>query len=170
MGYNWRQVIWYPTTKMFYGVHGNSGYLFSFDPKNTKIEVLDRITSLPSKRSGMFDQFSFGYLGFILGPDGRTLFYLTGAPVYQNGKRIVGKSTTNTGEAKSLENLHLITYDIPTGKYADQGPVFYANGQPPLYVNSIAIGTDGKIYSLARVTENGKTRGDLISISNPLKK
>jgi hypothetical protein len=170
MGYNWRQVIWYPTTKKFYGVHGNSGYLFTFDPKNTKIEVLDRITSLPSQRSGMFDQFSFGYLGFILGPDGRTLFYLTGAPVYQNGKRVVGKTTTNTGEAKSLENLHLVTYDIPTGKYADHGPVFYANGTPPLYVNCIAVDPDGNIYTLARITENGKTRNDLIRIQNPLKK
>jgi hypothetical protein len=118
----------------------------------------------------MFDQFSFGYLGFILGPDGRTLFYLTGAPVYQNGKRVVGKTTTNTGEAKSLENLHLVTYDIPTGKYADHGPVFYANGTPPLYVNCIAVGPDGNIYTLARITENGKTRNDLIRIQNPLKK
>jgi hypothetical protein len=170
MGYNWRQVIWYPKNKKFYGVHGNSGYLFTFDPKNTKIEVLDRITSLPSQRSGMFDQFSFGYLGFILGPDGRTLYYLTGAPVYQNGKRVVGKTSTNTGEAKSLENLHLITYDIPTGKYTDHGPVFYANGTPPLYVNCIAVGPDGNIYTLARITENGKTRNDLIRIPNPLKK
>lgn len=170
MGYNWRQVIWYPPEKMFYGVHGNSGYLFRFDPNKSRVEVLERITSEPSKRSGMFDQFSFGYLGFILGPDGRTLYYLTGAPIFINGKRLVGKSTTNTGEAKGLENLHLITYDIPTGKYSDHGPVFYANGQPPLYVNSIAIGPDGTIYSLARITENGKTRTDLISIHNPLKK
>ena len=32
MGYNWRQVVWYPAEKAFYGVHGNSGYLFRFDP------------------------------------------------------------------------------------------------------------------------------------------
>lgn len=170
MGYNWRQVIWAPLEKKFYGVHGNSGYLFSFDPKNSHIDVLDRITSESSKRSGMYDQFSFGYLGFILGPDNHTLYYLTGAPIYINGKRLVGKTTTNTGEAKSLENLHLITYDLRTSKYTDHGAVFYADGQPPLYVNSIAIGHDGTIYSLARVTENGKTRTDLISIPNPLKK
>ena len=70
MGYNWRQVVWYPADKHIYGVHGNSGYLFRFDPKAERVEVLDRITSRPSKRSGMFDQFSYGYLGFTLGPDG----------------------------------------------------------------------------------------------------
>lgn len=170
MGYNWRQVIWYPIEKKFYGVHGNSGYLFSFDPLKSHVEVIERITSEPSKLSGMFDQFSFGYLGFILGPDNHTLYYLTGAPMYRDGKRIVGKSTTNTGEAKSIENLHLITYDIQAAKYTDHGEVFYSDGQPPLYVNSIAIGHDGTIYSLARITENGKTRTDLISISNPVKK
>lgn len=169
MGYNWRQVIWYLLEKKFYGVHGNSGYLFSFDPNKSHVEVLERITSEPSKRSGMYDQFSFGYLGFTLGPDKRTLYYLTGGPIYINGKRLVGITKSNTGVAKSRENLHLITYDIPTSKYTDHGAVFYADGQPPLYVNSIAIGHDGTVYSLARITENGKTRTDLISIPNPLK-
>ncbi len=78
MGYNWRQIVWHPADKCFYGVHGNSGYLFRFDPRARRVTVLDRLTSLPSKRSGMFDEFSYGYLGFTLGPDGRTLYYLTG--------------------------------------------------------------------------------------------
>ena len=167
MGYNWRQVIYYPGDHKIYGVHGNSGYLFRFDPSESKIEVLDRITSLPSKRSGMFDQFSYGYLGFTLGPDGHTLYYLTGGPIYVEGKRVMGKSSTAMGEAKGLEDLHLITYDIPTGTYMDHGPVFYENGDRPLYVNSIAVGKDGSVYTLARITENGKTRTDLIRIPNP---
>ena len=33
MAYNWRQVFWYPPESVFYGVHGNSGYLFRFDPR-----------------------------------------------------------------------------------------------------------------------------------------
>ena len=57
MAYNWRQVVYHPGTKMIYGVHGNSGYLFRFDPKAERVEVLDRLTSEPSKKSGMFDQF-----------------------------------------------------------------------------------------------------------------
>jgi hypothetical protein len=169
MGYNWRQVIFYPGDNTIYGVHGNSGYLFRFNPIVPRIEVLDRITSIPSRGSGMFDQFSYGYLGFTLGPDGHTLYYLTGGPIYIEGKRVTGKSTTAMGEAKGLENLHLITYHIPTETYIDHGPVFYENGDRPLYVNSIAVGIDGSVYTLARITENGKTRTDLIRIPNPFK-
>lgn len=169
MGYNWRQTIWCGREKAVYGVHGNSGYLFRFDPRIPRVDVLERITSLPSKRSGMYDQFSYGYLGFTISPDGRTLYYLTGGPVYLDGKRVVGKSKTAIGESKGIENLHLITYDIPSGKYADHGPIFYADGQRPAYVNSIAVGKDGTVYTLARITQSGRTRTDLISIPGPFK-
>ncbi|HPI74130.1 MAG TPA: hypothetical protein PK843_17085 [bacterium] len=169
MAYNWRQVFWYAAEKQIYGVHGNSGYLFRFDPALPRLEVLQRLTSLPSQRSGMNDQFSYGYLGFKLGPDGRTIYYLTGAPIYENGKRVLGAAATARGEAKGLEDLHLITYDIPTQTYRDHGAVFYPDGQRPLYVNSIAIGGDGTVYTLARIKENGKTRTDLISFPGPFR-
>lgn len=164
MGYNWRQVVWSPEQRQVYGVHGNSGYLFRFDPKAERVEVLDRITSLPSQRAGMFDQFSYGYLGFTLGPDKRTLYYLTGGPVYVGGKRLAGKASTAKGESKGVEDLHLVTYDIPTGVYADHGAILLDDGERPAYVNSIAVGLDGTVYTLSRVTEKGKTRTDLISV------
>lgn len=164
MGYNWRQVVYSQADKCFYGVHGNSGYLFKFNPRAERIEVLDRITSEISKRSGMFDQFSYGYLGFEIGPDKHTLYYLTGAPVYRDGKRVTGKATTAMGEAKGLEDLHLITYDILNGAYKDHGALFYGSGDRPLYVNSIAVAKDGTVYTLARITENGKTRTDIVQI------
>jgi len=170
MGYNWRQVFWHPQSKAVYGVHGNSGYLFRFDPVLPRVQVLERLTSLPSKASGMFDQFSYGYLGFALGPDQRTIHYLTGGPIYKDGRRVKGKDSTAMGEAKGLENLHLTTYDIATGKFTDQGAIFYANGDRPLYINSIAIGHDGTVYFLARITEAGKTRTDLVSVPGPLKR
>jgi hypothetical protein len=169
MGYNWRQVVWRAKDKMIYGVHGNSGYLFRFDPKVPRMEVLERITSEPSKRSGMFDQFSYGYLGFALGADNKTLHYLTGAPIYVDGKRLAGKASTAMGEAKGLENLHLISYDIEKMKYTDYGAVFYPDGQRPLYVNAITLGKDGMVYTLPRITENGKTRSDLVAFPGPLK-
>jgi hypothetical protein len=169
MAYNWRQVFWYTPEKKIYGVHGNSGYLFRFDPAAERLEVLERLTSVPSKLTGMGDQFSYGYLGFKLSPDGRTIYYLTGGPIYVDGKRVKGAASTAKGEAKGLEDLHLITYDIPTGRYLDHGAVFYPDGQRPLYVNSIAIGDDGTVYTLARITENGKTRTDLISFPGPFK-
>lgn len=167
MGYNWRQTAWCEPEGAVYGVHGNSGYLFRFDPRRERVEVLERLTSLPSKRSGMYDQFSYGYLGFALGPDGRTLHYLTGGPVYVDGKRVAGKTATAMGESKGIEDIHLITYDIPTGTYADRGPVFLDNGERPAYVNSIAVGRDGSVYTLSRVTREGKTRTDLIRIQGP---
>ncbi len=170
MAYNWRQTVYSPTDKCFYGVHGNSGYLFKFDPKAERIEVLDRLTSDLSKRSGMFDQFSYGYLGFEISKDKKTLYYLTGAPIYKEGKRVAGKSSTAMGEAKGLEDLHLVTYDIPTGKIKDRGAVFYKNGDRPLYVNSIAVAKDGTVYTLARINENGKSRTDLVKISLAQKK
>ncbi|MBI4664611.1 MAG: hypothetical protein HY735_37945 [Verrucomicrobia bacterium] len=170
MGYNWRQTAWHPATKTIYGVHGNSGYLFRFDPREPRLEVLERLTSEPSKRSGMFDQFSYGYLGFTLGPDGNTLHYLTGGPIYVDGKRLKGKESTAMGEAKGLENLHLVTFDIRAAKYTDHGPIFFENGHRPLYVNSIAVGKDGTVYFLSRVTESGHTRTDLASVPGPLRR
>jgi hypothetical protein len=164
MAYNWRQVVWYGPEKQVYGVHGNSGYLFRFDPAAEHVEVVRRITSEPSQLSGMFDQFSYGYLGFTLGPDGKTLYYLTGGPIYVDGKRVKGKDSTAKGEAKGMEDLHLVTYDIPAARYTDHGAIFYENGDRPLYVNSIAVGKDGTVYTLARITENGKTRADLVSV------
>jgi hypothetical protein len=169
MGYNWRKIFWYKPEGLAYGVHGNSGYLFRFDPKRPNIELVRRITSEPSAKSGMFDQFSYGYLGFQLGPDGKTIYYLTGGPVYIDGKRVAGQAEIAKGAAKGLENLHLITYNIPEGKYQDHGPIFYPNGDRPLYVNSIAVGGGGEVYALARITENEITRTDLIKIADPFK-
>ena len=118
----------------------------------------------------MFDQFSYGYLGFQLGPDQQTLYYLTGGPIYINGKRVKGVDEIAMGAAKGLENLHLITYNIPKGKYIDHGPIFYKNGERPTYVNSIAIGSNGDVYTLARFEQKGKEIEDLVKISDPFKK
>lgn len=167
MAYNWRQVAWYPPDNVIYGVHGNSGYLFRFDPRLQRVEVLDRLTSIPSQRSGMFDEFSYGYLGFILGPDGNTLYYLTGGPIYRGGRRVAGKRVAEKGESKGEEDLHLITYYIPTGKYMDHGAIFFSDGQRPKEVNSIAVGKDGSVYALAAVTQNGRSRTDLMRVPGP---
>jgi len=163
MGYNWRQTVWYPPENLIYAVHGNSGYLFRFDPRAPRVDVLDRLTSEPSKRSGMYDLFTYGYLGFALGPDGHTLYYLTGGPIYENGRRVSGDSSIKVG-VKGEEDLHLITYDIPAATYADRGAIFLPDGQRLLDVNSIAVANANTVYSLARFKENGHERVDLIRI------
>lgn len=166
MGYNWRKIFWHPSEEVAYGVHGNSGYLFRFDPRKRKIEIIERITSLPSRKSGMFDQFSYGYLGFQLGPDKETVYYLTGGPVYQNGQRVNGQKRISKGAARGLENLHLVTYHLPSGKYQDHGPVLYTDGTIPTYVNSIAIGNNRDVYMLARFEYNGKVIQDLVKFQD----
>jgi hypothetical protein len=167
MAYNWRQTAYRAADRLIYGVHGNSGYLFSFDPRAERVEVLDRITSEPSRRSGMFDQFSYGYLGFALGPDGRTLHYLTGGPIYVDGRRVTGKSSTAKGESRGAENLHLVTYDVAARRYTDQGPIFFADGSRPSGVNSIAVGRDGAVYAIARIPRAEGYRVDLIRVAPP---
>lgn len=167
MGYNWRKIFWSPNENVAYGVHGNSGYLFKFDPVSEEVEIVDRIASKPSQKSGMFDQFSYGYLGFILGPDKETIYYLTGGPIYENGIRVKGADQIAKGAAKGLENLHLITYHLPTGTYNDHGTVFYEDGNRPTYINSIAIDKNGNVYTLARFEQDGKVIEDLIKIDNP---
>ncbi len=80
MAYNWRSAQWDPAHNFIYGINGRTGYLFRFDPDKKTVEVLDRLSSLPAKESGMYDRFDYGYMGFTFGPDGHTLYYLTGAP------------------------------------------------------------------------------------------
>ena len=166
MGYNWRKIFWHPAEEVAYGVHGNSGYLFRFDPRGRSVEIVERITSVPSRRSGMYDQFSYGYLGFQLGPDRETVYYLTGGPVYINGQKVQGQKQIAKGAARGLENLHLVTYHLPTGNYTDHGAVFYKDGSRPTYVNSLAVGGDGHVYMLARYEHNGKVIQDLVKILN----
>lgn len=51
MAYNWRQVVWYPPEKSFYGVHGNSGYLFRFDPRPSRGRApAAHLAALPTER------------------------------------------------------------------------------------------------------------------------
>ncbi|MGK6351739.1 hypothetical protein [Parapedobacter sp. DT-150] len=168
MAYNWRKIFWYSPEQVAYGIHGNSGYLFRFDPNVPSIELVQRLTSAASQRSGMYDQFSYGYLGFQLGPDGHTIYYLTGGPVYEDGQRVKGQDLIAKGGAKGVENLHLVTYHIPERRYTDHGPIFYPDGSRPSYVNAIAVGDDGFLYTLARYTYQGREIADLIKIPNPL--
>ena len=160
MGYNWRQTFWYAPEKAIYALHGRSGYLFRFNPRVPRVDVLDRLSSEPSKRSGMYDSFAYGYLGFALGPDGRTVYYLTTGPI-----REALESAGGNGENRGpREDRHLVTYDIPTGKYEDHGAIFLEDGQRPTLVQSIALTKDRTVYTLASFRRNGHAITDLIRI------
>jgi hypothetical protein len=167
MGYGWRQALWYTPENAVYAIHGRSSYLLRFDPAAERVDVLQRLASEPTRRSGMYDDFHYGYLSFTLGPDGHTLYYLTEGAIVENGRR-VNKYARPAGappgaRGERIEDLHLITYDIPAAKYTDHGAVFFSDGARPGLVNSIAVGKDGAVYCLTDIP--GKQRRvDLVRI------
>jgi hypothetical protein len=155
MAYNWRAAVWVPSQHSIYGVNGRSGYLFRFDPSSNSVQVLKRLTSERSKKTGMFDAAEYGYLGLALAADGHTLYYLTGAPL-SGGKKV--KKDPDQGEG-----THLITYDISNGKYLDHGSIVLGNGDPIAPPQSLVMGSDGTLYTLSNVVEDGKIGIELIS-------
>ena len=156
MAYNWRAALWMPHENVIYAINGRSGYLFRVDPKAPSVEVLDRLTSLPSKKSGNDDKFDYGYLGLVLGPDGHTLYYMTGAPL----TKAAGYKET---PAQRAEGTHLITYDLATHTYTDHGAVVLENGDPASAPQSLAVAQDGTVYTMVYVTRHGYRGIELIS-------
>ena len=156
MAYNWRAAVWVPSEHAIYGVNGRSGYLFRFDPTKRSVEVLERLTSEPSKRTGMFGGFEYGYLGLALGADGHTLYYLTGTPLSANEKRL----TTMPDQKEAAD---LITYDIADRKYVDHGEILLNHGVPLYPPQSLVMGLDGTLYTLSYVINDGKSGIDLVS-------
>ena len=164
MAYNWRAAVWVPSQRAIYGVNGRSGYLFRFDPNGPSVEVLKRLTSEPSQRTGMFNQSEYGYLGLALGTGGHTLYYLTGAPLPRHSKDPSNKGTKNesSDEASHLkEGTHLITYEISSGKYVDHGEILLNDGEPIRPPQSLVIGQDGTLYALTYIARTNSI--DLIS-------
>lgn len=148
MGYNWRQIVWYGPESVFYGIHGNTGYLFRFNSHAEQVEVIERIASEKSRLSGFFDSFSYGYLGLTLGPDGKTLYFLTGTP--------------------AGEEVRFVTYEIPSRKYTDHGALSLEDGRRPTWAQAIAVGRDKRVYTVSKIQEQGKTKVDLLSFADPL--
>lgn len=156
MAYNWRAAVWVPSEKAIYAINGASGYLFRFDPSVPSVEVLKRLTSVPAKRSGMYGPYNYGYLGLVLGPDGHTLYYMTAAPLPKKREHL-------RTSPKEKDGTHLITYDIATGKYEDHGAIVFQDDAPMHPPQSLAMGLDGTLYTLAFVMNDGKRGIDLVS-------
>jgi hypothetical protein len=159
MAYNWRQAFWYPSEKVIYAIHGRSGYLFRFDPRLRTVQVITRLVSDQTRSSGMYDNNKNGYLGFKLGPDGHTIYYLTGA---------------RPKTSDEPDQIHFITYDIISKRCRDHGVLQLADGRRPFFAQSIAIGPRTMVYTVAKLRvpgpqASGKTfKIDLLSFPNPL--
>lgn len=149
MAYNWRAAVWNPNDHAIYGVNGASGYLFRFDPTARTVRVLQRLTSMPSQATGMFDKVEYGYLGLALDRHSDVLYYLTGSPLPHG-----------SGQG---EGSHLITYDIARKKYQDHGQIMLDDGEPAGDEQALVLGHDGTIYTLTDMHRNGKRKMDLIS-------
>ncbi|MBI4909435.1 MAG: hypothetical protein HY820_37805 [Acidobacteria bacterium] len=148
MAYGWRQVVYYRPGNVFFGVHGGSGRLFRYNPSGKEVYLEDRIASQKSREMGMYDSFRYGYLGLTLGPDGHTLYFLTGTP--------------------AGEEIRFVTYHIPTGRYTDHGAIVLDDGRRPTWAQAIAVGPDKRIYTVSKLMENGKLKTDLVSFPDPL--
>lgn len=162
-GYNWRKAYWHAGRRKFYAVHGKSGFLFSFDPASGQVEVIERIVADQLRRNGGYEPFRYGYLSLAPGADGETFYYLTAARNHRADGREVP------------EVLHLTTYRLASGEYADHGALRLADGRFPTMTHSIAVHPEGRIYTVPWIEKTGaasservKQQVDLLSLSNPL--
>lgn len=134
---NWRTITWNERTQSFWGLHGGSSQLFEFAPVAGELRSIRPMVPAggqTGRRNPMRTQ-----LGFMLGPQ-NTLFYLAHAqPIEVSGRRPVKNS------------VHLLTYVIDTGEFRDHGPILGQDGQRVFFTESIEIGADGHIYTLAWV-------------------
>jgi hypothetical protein len=165
MGYNWLVALWSPAFHTFYAIHGKSGYLFRFDPASEEVEVLARMVSDGTRKSGMNDLSDFGYLGFAVGPSGQTLYHLTGAPLKGQADRTNADSNERARRGSALD---LVTYEISSEKLIDHGVVELEDGTRPIDAQAMDIGKDGMIYAVAAVRQGRHERRDLISFHNPV--
>lgn len=182
-GYNWRRILWNPGYEKFFGVHAKTGYLFTFDPENEKIEILDRICSEYSKKHGLYEFFRYGYLTLTTAPgDFDTLYYISGFYKFtdpnEEQRSLQMRQGSYEHSEKSYEEIRsfitLVTYHIPTGTYADHGVIRLEDGRYPSLTQSIAIHPNGRIYTCPWLErEGGKPGGplrqycDLISFERP---
>lgn len=135
---NWRTILWNPDTQSFWGLQGGSTQLFEFTPTTGVLRSVRSLrpegVPLDTRRNPFRSQ-----LGFMLGPD-NTLIYLAHAP----GIRTEGKS-----DLKS--SVHLLTYRIDTDQFHDHGALVTRTGRRIFFTESVEIGSDDHIYSVAWV-------------------
>jgi hypothetical protein len=133
--HNWRTIEWNPKTNSFWGLHFETATLFEFDPATNFIRAVSEIGH--EDYHGMPRNPEVGQLGFTLGPK-NTLFYLA------HGPAVVMKGRENT-----QSSLFLMTYNIDERKLINHGPIFSPDKRRVFFAESIAIGKDDHIYTVA---------------------
>ncbi len=135
--HNWRSIEWNPKTNSFWGLHFETTTLFEFNPLTNYIQAIADMR--PEAYQGMPRNPEVSQLGFTLGPQ-NTLFYLA------HGPEVVIK-----GRKDTQSSLYLLTYSIDEKKLINHGPIFSPDKRRVFFAESITIGRDDHIYSVAWV-------------------
>ena len=130
-GYNWRYLSYSKKYRKFFGVHGKSGWLFTFDPVNQTFEILDRIASRYCKQTGAYEEFRYGYMTLTASPVDEDLLHY-----------ISGYSDPET----KLPVLTAISYHIATGTYVEHGRLCLPNGACLANIQTLAVTASGDWY------------------------
>ncbi|MDA2929907.1 hypothetical protein MYX84_08170 [Acidobacteria bacterium AH-259-O06] len=135
--HSWRVIRWNPNTNSFWGIHFETTTLFEFVPS---ANVLRAVTELrPKAYQGMLRNPEKSQLGFMIGPR-NTIFYLAHGP-----------AVMVQGRHPLQSNLYLLTYQIDKARLTDHGPIFSEDDRRVFFAESIAIGPDDHIYTVAWV-------------------
>ena len=171
-GYNWRPCRWHPGHRVFYGVHPRSGYLFLFDPKGKRLEVIDRICSEQIRTTGLFEFFRYGYLTIDFAPgDPETVYYISGFYRFRDGIELTPEEklhalTNGSGDfsgrgfRRIRGHVTFVTYHLPTRTYADHGIIRLEDGRYPTNTQTIAAHPNGRVYTCPWIERPDRKEGD----------
>ena len=131
----WRVVVWDNETKKFYGVEESATNLFSFDPRSNDVRRLGQlcIPGFEERRDVPYATLSLTLTG------DRKLYYAA-----------AGREFDYSGSAEPATS-HLISYDLKTGKTADQGAMFLPDGRRVLGTNAATTGPDDTVYFVGAI-------------------
>jgi hypothetical protein len=149
--YNWRSIAWNPTTQSFWGILWETTTLFEFVPTANYLRSMTEMR--PEAYRGMPRNPEISQLGFMLGPN-NTLYYLAHGPAVD----IEGRPPVQSG-------LYLLTYDIGKDRLVNHGPIFSHDQRRVFFAESIAIGIDDHIYTVAWVEVTDPSRRNEISVA-----
>ena len=147
--YNWRSIIWNPSTQSFWGILWETTTLFEFIPSASYLRAITEMR--PEAYQDMPRNPEISQLGFMLGPH-NTLYYLAHGPAVE----IEGRPPVQSG-------LYLLTYDIDKHQLINHGPILSKDQRRVFFAESIAIGADDHIYTVAWVEVTDPIRRDEIS-------
>lgn len=135
--YNWRVVEWNPKTESFWGIQWETTTLFEFQPSTRYIRTVAELRHEAYR--GMPRNPEISQLGFLLGP-ADTIFYLANGPAVEMDDRAAVQST-----------VYLFTFNMVTEEMVNHGPLIAADGRRVFFTESLCLGADERLYTVAWV-------------------